>query len=150
MRQEPWLAYSCFFLFKEQIVEIMMNSNLKRKNEIKVRFTDEEYLQLNKMVEDSGLSREAFVRKRIVGIIPLGKPSEEYLEVIRQLRKIGNNINQLAVVANKSNSIDTMLFKEEVRKLTKEITEIKTIASRPIVLIGGKEFGNNEDLGNKG
>lgn len=120
----------------------MTIQNLKRKNEIKVRFTDDEYQQLNKMVEDSGLSREAFVRKRIIGIIPLGKPREEYLEVIRQLRKIGNNINQLAAVANKSNSIDTMLFKEEVRKLTKEITEIKTIASRP-VMIGDCNNGHN-------
>lgn len=123
-----------------------MKNRKRRTNEIKVRFTDQEYNDLKQKVMDSGLSRETYIRTIISGIIPVGKPSEEYLDVIHQLKKIGSNINQLAIVANKSNSIDTLLFKDEVRKLTKEIAEIKMIASQPI-MIGGIENRNNKNMG---
>ena len=45
------------------------------------------------------------------------------------MRKIGNNINQLAIIANKTGNIDTKKYKYEYEELNKIILEIRKIAS---------------------
>lgn len=111
---------------------IFMKKKIVRVNEIKVRLSDEELSQLNVLVEQSGLSRESYIRLIVKGLVPRGKPTEEYLEVIRQLRMIGNNINQLAVIAHRTGSVDGLKLKELSSKLKVEIAEIKKIASAPL------------------
>ena len=107
---------------------------MKRKNEIKLRLYDDEFNKLNLEVEKCGLSREAYLRSLIKHELPRGKPTEDYLEVIHQLKKIGNNLNQIAVIAYKTNAIDVVRYKEEVKQLKIQLAEIKRIASRPIQL----------------
>lgn len=106
----------------------------RRNNEIKLRLLDDEYNHLNLEVEKSGLSREAYLRSLINYELPRGKPTEDYLEVIHQLKMIGNNLNQIAIIAYKTNAIDIIRYKEEVKKLKLELAEIKRIASQPIRL----------------
>lgn len=107
---------------------------MKRQNEIKLRLYDDEINKLNLEVQKSGLSREAYLRSLINYEIPRGKPTEDYLEVIRQLKKIGNNLNQIAVIAHKTNAIDIVRYKHEVINLKLQLAEIKRIASQPIQL----------------
>ena len=52
-------------------------------------------------------------------------PSDDFQEVIRQLRKIGNNLNQLTVIAHKTGSIDVMKYKEDIKSLNNAIVEIR-------------------------
>ncbi|MCG4662400.1 MobC family plasmid mobilization relaxosome protein [[Clostridium] innocuum] len=107
---------------------------MRRKNEIKLRLFDDELSKLNLEVEKSGLSRESYLRSLIKHELPRGKPTEDYLEVIHQLKMIGNNLNQIAVIAHKTNAIDIVRYKEEVKKLKIQLAEIKRIASQPIQL----------------
>lgn len=107
---------------------------MKRQNEIKLRLYDDEINKLNLEVQKSGLSREAYLRSLINYEIPRGKPTEDYLEVIRQLKKIGNNLNQIAVIAHKTNAIDIVRYKQEVINIKLQLAEIKRIASQPIQL----------------
>lgn len=58
----------------------------------------------------------------------------EFHETIKQLRAIGNNLNQIAMVANKTELIDATIYRYEKMKLDKEILNIRKIASEPIEL----------------
>ena len=55
----------------------------------------------------------------------LNLPSNDFQEVIRQLRRIGNNINQVAMIANKNGSIDILKFNKAKQELDKQIVEIR-------------------------
>lgn len=107
---------------------------MTNKKRVEFRLSTDEFNHLNLEVEKSGLSREAYLRSLLKNELPRGKPTEDYLEVIHQLNKIGNNLNQIAVIAYKTNAIDVMRYKEEVKQLKIQLAEIKRIASRPIQL----------------
>ena len=94
---------------------------MKRKNEIKLRLYDDEFNKLNLEFEKSGLSREAYLRLIIQKIVPAEKPYPDLKETINQLRRIGNNLNQIAVAAHKTGSIDVMKYKKNFEELQKQI-----------------------------
>ncbi|WP_270778507.1 plasmid mobilization protein [Holdemanella biformis] len=103
---------------------------LKRKNEIKLRLTDKELEQLNEDVKKTGYSREAYIRSMLIKYrVPKPMPPESFNNTIYYLRKIGNNINQLAIIANKTGNIDTKKYKYEYEELNKIILELRKIVS---------------------
>ena len=85
---------------------------------------DDEFNKLNLEVEKSGLSREAYLRSLIKHELPRGKPTEDYLEVIHQLKKIGNNLNQIAQKAHVLNVVDVQRYDKEVRKFNEAVRKI--------------------------
>lgn len=97
---------------------------MKRTKEIKIRLSEHELDELNKAVVLSGLSREEYIRTLLKKIVPTNKPTPELIETIKQLRLIGNNINQIAMIANKTGSIDTVRYKYDNEKLQREILKI--------------------------
>lgn len=94
---------------------------IKRKNRVEIRLSDDELDYLNKAVTKTGLSREAYLRLIIQKIVPAEKPYPDLKETIDQLRKIGNNLNQIAVIAHKTGSIDVMKYKQNFNELQKQI-----------------------------
>lgn len=108
-----------------------------KTREIKVRLTDEELLELNRLVARSGLSREEYVRSLIKKIIPSDMPSVELVETIKQLRMIGNNLNQIAVIAHKTHSIDIMKYKKNIDDLQDMIQYILKVINEPRILEEG-------------
>ena len=120
---------------------------MKKTKEIKVRLSEEELHHLNLLVEQSGLSREAYIRSLFRGVIPSNKPSDEFVEVIKQLRAIGNNINQLSMIAHKIGSIDVMKYKHDYERLQEQIQEIfkKINESKQLEV----EHGNNVNMGSQ-
>lgn len=97
------------------------------KSEIKIRMNLDLLNELNKKVSITGLSREAYVRSLISGYIPRAIPSEDFNKVIKQLRSIGNNLNQITVIANSTGKINNKVYKDEVTKLRNAILEIREI-----------------------
>ncbi len=65
-----------------------------------IRFNTEEYSHLKKQMKLSGLSGEALIRSLIMGLDVRPIPPDQLSEILRQLSSIGNNINQIARVAN--------------------------------------------------
>lgn len=94
---------------------------IKRKNRVEIRLSDDELEHLNKAVAKTGLSREAYLRLIIQKIVPAEKPYPDLKETIDQLRRIGNNFNQIAVVAHKTGTIDVMKYKKNFDELQKQI-----------------------------
>ncbi len=65
-----------------------------------VELTDDERAHLKTQLEATGLSTAAYIRHLIMGTQIKARPPETYANILRQLSAIGNNINQIAKVAN--------------------------------------------------
>lgn len=89
----------------------------KREIKIDLRLNESEATLLNRDVERSGLSREAYLRSLIRKIPLKERPPMELVEALHSLRKIGNNLNQVATVANTKGFVDTADYWENVRWL---------------------------------
>lgn len=118
---------------------------MSRKKEIKIRLSEKELEILNHNVSLTGLSREAYLRLIIKKIVPANTPSVELVETIKQLRAIGNNMNQLVMIAHKTGSIDVMKYKNNHVQLENQIQEILRIMNQPNKM--EERYGNNEDMG---
>ena len=53
------------------------------------------------------------------------KPDNRFYEEMKQLRSIGNNLNQIAKKANSLNFIDYVSYQKETEKLNQFIIQIK-------------------------
>ncbi|MDQ2891182.1 MAG: MobC family plasmid mobilization relaxosome protein [Gemmatimonadota bacterium] len=66
----------------------------------KIRFTSEEWTTIVARAADCGTPPARYVRKTALGAVPRVRRLQANAELIRQLARIGNNLNQLAYVAN--------------------------------------------------
>lgn len=97
---------------------------IKRMIEIKVRLDQKEADALNKKVKRSGLSREAYVRQLINGLVPRDAPPPDYYSMMRELYRIGNNINQIAQKVHSLNFIDSRRYDESMREFEQAVKKI--------------------------
>lgn len=94
--------------------------------------TEYENKCLRELVEKSGSSCEVnVIRDLILGSEIVEAPGQEFYDAMRDLRKIGTNINQIAHMANATGMIDAKAFTEESAKLDQVIFEVKRIALEP-------------------
>lgn len=91
-----------------------------RTIKISVRLSKREHDHLKKQSELSGLSRESLIRSLIMGTDIKPIPAEQIGEIRRQLSSVGNNINQIARVANGTGHID----KEDIDAIKTMQTQI--------------------------
>ena len=88
----------------------MTNKKVKRKRDkaVTIRMNKEEYEALQNRVEDSGLTQQAYIISAIKGAtitpsdeIAVHKEiSKTFAELVKQLRGLATNVNQMAHVAN--------------------------------------------------
>lgn len=79
-----------------------MGRNYKR---VPVRLSETEYLQLRKKAEQCGLKLDPMMRKLILETEIKARPPNEYAQLIKEVNAIGNNINQIAHIANATGTI---------------------------------------------
>ena len=105
-----------------------------RTIEIKVRLNRKEAELLNKRVKKSRLSREAYLRHLISGLVPQDAPPPDYFSMMRELHGIGNNLNQIAQKAHTLNVMDVQRYDAACRKLDDAIRAITeaVILPRPL------------------
>lgn len=65
-----------------------------------VRLNEKEYQHLIKSVQLTGLSKESYIRALIMKSTIRPKPPEQLAALLRELQAIGNNVNQMARLAN--------------------------------------------------
>ena len=73
-----------------------------RKRNVHVQFwlDKKEAEAFNKKVKRSGLSREAYLRHLVNGLVPQDAPPPAYYDFMRELHRIGGNLNQIARYLN--------------------------------------------------
>ncbi len=101
-----------------------------RKNFIATRLNDAEKHHFLRLVEQSGCSRYEFIRRLIMGAELKKVPDEDIRSLSRSVDRIGNNINQIAHLANARGYVEQGDL-EEVRLLQKQIiAEVKGIKQK--------------------
>lgn len=98
----------------------------KRNIRIQIRLNDIEYAKLQDDISKSNITISDYIRKLILEERIKEKPGYEFYEVMKQLSKIGVNLNQIAHKANAINEIDKDYYKTEAKKwndISKKIKE---------------------------
>ncbi|MFN3366739.1 MAG: MobC family plasmid mobilization relaxosome protein [Exiguobacterium mexicanum] len=99
-----------------------MGANRKENRQINFRVSEPEFQRLEQMATDAGMSVPTFCKKKAQGtrMSPPKINKEGALEIARQLRAIGNNVNQLSKRANEGYAIP----EEELRRMNEELHAI--------------------------
>lgn len=89
--------------------------NRVRNRRVQVRLTDDEYDYLQYNVSRTGLTQEAYLRTLILEKIPKTKTVTELdRSILSQLYAIGNNLNQIARMANSIRVINAERYDQAV------------------------------------
>ena len=96
-----------------------------------MHLSDSELKDLNAAVSRTGLCRESYIRSTLKKIRPRASPPLEYHQLKRELSAIGNNINQIAHVANSYGYIDAGRYDEEVQKYREYMKRLLSAVELP-------------------
>src|SRR5699024_3932459 len=100
-----------------------MGENRKDNRQIKFRVNDHEYEELEHTANNFHMSVQACVNKRATGYRMKSHKVDKSgaIEIAKQLRAIGNKLNQLTKRANASNG---KIDREELQAIKKELHKI--------------------------
>lgn len=96
---------------------------LKRQKQLTVRFTDEEYAALKGKADIAGMKMEPFVRQLVEGCTIKPRPPDSYVKLSQQVAAIGNNLNQLAHIANATGKVSDHSL-QQAQRLMEEIWKL--------------------------
>lgn len=99
----------------------MRSRNIKKQ----VWMNREEAKVLRNKSKKVGLTESELFRLLILGFEPKEKPDGEFYEVMRELRAIGNNLNQIAHKVNATGNIESNLYNKEAKKWNDFINKIR-------------------------
>ena len=88
-----------------------------------VRLTGNEKILLQKKAKLSSMKMEPFIRKLIMETEVKARPPDEYTKLVREVNHIGNNINQIAHIANATRGISQEQI-DMVKKLQNDIVKL--------------------------
>ena len=97
----------------------------KRSSRFEVRLTKDEYYDLTKKARKAGLSVGAFVRLAVAGQTIMEAPSVDVPVLIREVRRVGSNIDQILKIANSRNLVEV----PELRRALEENRKIEQMIS---------------------
>ncbi len=97
-----------------------------RKRNVHIQFwlNRKEAEDFDKKVKLSGLSREAYLRNIINDLVPRDAPPPDYYAMMRELYRIGNDLNQIAQKAHALNYIDTRRYDDAAREFEEAVMNI--------------------------
>ena len=98
----------------------------ERNLEFHIRLNDIEYDKLEEMSLKSKMTKSDVIRNLILEKEIKEKPGIEFYEVMKELSKIGVNLNQIAYRANKNNVIDKNYYQELAKEWIEFSRQIKS------------------------
>ena len=84
----------------------------KRNCRVEVCFTKDELSAPSKKAKKSGMSIGGFIRTAVSGMEIKEAPPAEYYDMIRELRRVGSNINQVLKKANAAGLLDVPMLRK--------------------------------------
>ena len=99
--------------------------NRTRKNSLHLRLSDEMYIDLLKRSLWSGLTRTNIIELALKGQAVKSNPPREFYILLSKINNIGNNINQIAKIANKTGEIYYGDFKIYYKQIERFIDEVR-------------------------
>lgn len=104
------------------------NPGAERRHPRKIRFRPEEWATIVSRAADCGTPPARYVREAALGETPRVRRPHANAELLRQLGRIGNNLNQLARLANLQHALpqETVLM----TTLTAVLDAVQKVESR--------------------
>ena len=96
---------------------------MDRNTAVLVRLSPKEKEHLKAQAAACALKMEPYIRKLIMGKEIRPRPPNEYVKLLREINAIGNNINQIAHIANAERHISKDKI-EEVLNLQNDIMRL--------------------------
>lgn len=96
-----------------------------KKIKISVRLTEDEHCHLKEQALITGLKMEPLIRRLIMNTEIRPRPPDEYRKILFELSAIGNNINQIAHIANAEEHISTEKINEAVRLVDRAVSLVR-------------------------
>ena len=105
-----------------------MSANRKENRQIKFRVSEQEFDRLEAIAESHQMSVPAFTKKRVISyrMPPLKIDRTGAIEIAKQLRAIGNNVNQLTRRANENETMEPgeiQAVQKELHKIWQQLSE---------------------------
>lgn len=97
----------------------------KRNVQVIVRLSEQEARHLKIQLSRTGLTRSTYLRFLIMGFAPKPLPSLDYHKMIKELRAIGNRMNQIAARANATGFIKANDYDRDVAELRQAVRNIQ-------------------------
>ena len=105
----------------------------QRNVSILFRLNRKEAEKLNKCVKKSGLSREAYLRQLVNGLIPKDEPPPDYYSMMRELHRIEEQLSRISQTAHAQRRIDVQKYDAEVQgfhRIVEQIMEAVVLPER--------------------
>lgn len=80
-------------------------------------YNEKEYQELCNLCKETGLGKSTLIRYLIQGYRPPIPPPVDYKKLIRELRMLGNNINQILVIARSNGILNTTDLQKHLNEL---------------------------------
>lgn len=107
-----------------------LKRDLKRANRVVVDLSDEELDKLNQRLKDfNSTNRSQFIRESILNNYIIINDDTNLRELVYEVNKIGNNINQLTKLSNQNKEIQP----EEIEWLKKQVEEIRSLVFQSLM-----------------
>lgn len=103
----------------------LLHININRTQRITLRLSEVENRRITRRAKSCGLSKSGYIRQLIVGYEPRESPPADYFALSRELKEIGNSLNQLAFMANATGLIDEAAYYENVIHLRDSLRRIE-------------------------
>lgn len=91
----------------------------KKSVQILIRVTPSEYKAIKKNTEESGLSMSEYIRRTVMGEKIVSAPPADFILLIREIKRVGNDLNQVNQKLNTQGTVHTL----ELERCSNEITE---------------------------
>ena len=108
----------------------MADKNDKRTVRIYIRVTPKEFKTIMNKSSESGLTASEFIRRSVMGKTIHAAPPAEFNELIREIKRVGSNLNQMLRKLNMA-GISHPLELERVSKNLTDIVDILYQTYRP-------------------
>lgn len=99
----------------------------KRNNRVEVYLNDTEYENFCDLCRKTNLKKTTLIRYLIEGYRPVEAPPADYHKLIREIRAVGNNLNQTLVIAKTNGILSVPDLRKEItdlREVEKELREV--------------------------
>ena len=100
---------------------------MDRTTAVLVRLSEKEKEHLKSQAAACALKMEPYIRQLIMGKEVRPRPPDEYVKLLREINAIGNNINQIAHIANaehriSEDKIETVLqMQNDIMRLVRSV-----------------------------
>lgn len=101
-----------------------------RSNGVSIRYSDEEYKVLQERIKESGQTKSAYIINATLNgkvssaddVQEMKEQSKLLLDIDKQLRGMGTNLNQMAHVANGKGIIPSA---DKLKEIEREVVDVK-------------------------